>query len=187
VNCRRAQAVLLSTLVLAVLCFSTVGTAKADDLFTLTDGSNVVSFQLPSNPSVSGWNDGTNSGGVTCNSDLTEFCILGVTVMNDGSPQSSQIEFFNIDSSGGLAILAPDGTEYTLNQAGVQLYTGDESSPAFLTGVFPLTNTTSGMFPNDYSSDFTLTITPTPEPASLMLLGSGVLALAGRMRRKIRG
>jgi hypothetical protein len=44
----------------------------------------------------------------------------------------------------------------------------------------------SGQF-TDYEMTITFTPTPTPEPGSLALFGSGIVGLAGVLRRRLKG
>jgi len=63
---------------------------------------------------------------------------------------------------------------------GPQLYSGDESAPEMSTGTFTLTDDgTNGVFGAMYN----LEVTAIPEPDTLLLLGSGVLALGLGVRR----
>ena len=66
---------------------------------------------------------------------------------------------------------------YVVQFNGVELFSGPESSPAYLTGIFHLTNYSTG-------APVTLDVVVTPEPSSLVLLGTGALGLlcAGRRR-----
>ncbi|HEY5329978.1 MAG TPA: PEP-CTERM sorting domain-containing protein [Acidobacteriaceae bacterium] len=80
------------------------------------------------------------------------------------------------------------GLSYLLD--GPTLYTGDESSPAFIVGTYYLMTDPFG--PNNNLVGGTLTITagdsaaPTPEPSSYVLFGTGLLGAFGAIRRRFR-
>jgi len=68
-----------------------------------------------------------------------------------------------------------------LDYLGSVLFTGTLSDPTFKTGTFTLQ---SDADPDDPADDATVTIY-TPEPRTLVLLGMGLLFLAGAVRRKL--
>jgi hypothetical protein len=89
------------------------------------------------------------------------------------------------------ATLSSDPSQSTdgLNHAYVTAYSGGSGIPAGIyVGMEDLTRGQGGDF--DYNDDmfvFTnVALTPTPEPASLVLLGSGFLCLGGAIRRKFK-
>ncbi len=146
------------------------------DNFKLTDGTNVITFSLPSSPTPDQ------------NVDLFLFTMNNVAVDVNGTPENYFISFFTESNFGGLCITTGDPTCISdgsiINQAGPQLYTGSEAVPTVSLGTFSLTN----LGVNTFSSDFTLEITsPIPEPSSLLMLSTGMLGLAGAVRRKLRG
>lgn len=85
---------------------------------------------------------------------------------------NDQITFYNA-AAGGLI-----SDSFGLNIFGAQVYTGDESAPTFVLGTY------TGSQNNDGLGAYTLTISDTPEPGSLFLLGSGLVGLGGTLRRK---
>jgi hypothetical protein len=144
--------------------------ARADlYLFSLTgSGSNTISFVLPTNP--------TPDGGAP--DDL--FVLNGVSIHDRGTDKTANLAFFNSATGGGLAITDSTTLDLLISATGDQLYTGPESNPMFRLGGFTLDEFETGAFDGPYN----LTITAVPEPGSLILLGSGGLALFPRLRRK---
>ena len=113
-------------------------------------------WSLDSSPSVSG---SANGAYFNINNVSTD---LG----NDN------IFFYNTNDGGLIA------DSFGVNIFGAQVYSGAESSPTFILGSY--TGKQNDVGPADY----TLTISDTPEPGSLFLLGSGLIGLGGTLRRK---
>jgi PEP-CTERM motif len=154
-------------LTLKFLCLTALAAtslvAKADG-FTLTEGSNVIVWQLPSNP-------------VPDFSNPVFFVLDNIPIDYDGTSETADIEFHvTVAGTPGFVSLAIDGVSVPVVAYGAveQTFSGSTSSPNFLYGVYPLT-----------SEDGPATLTITPEPTSFLLLGSGLLFFAGTARRKL--
>lgn len=78
-------------------------------------------------------------------------------------------------SPGGGIVLATNGAVYFSMATGALLWTGDPFSPSFLPGHYDNFNQTG--------SDLQIEVL-TPEPSSVVLLGTGMVAVAGAIRRK---
>jgi hypothetical protein len=163
---------IIGSLLIAVLGLVSASRAQADgvDTFTYSFGGNTFIWQLPASP---GPIDPSNFTGVM-------FAILGVSYTENGLAQiPTEFDFFSFGDLGGFEIIPPTMSgPPPANTFGAQLYSGSTESPTFIPGTYHLNNDSP-----DGPLD-TLNIA-TPEPSSLMLLGSGLLALLGFARKKI--
>jgi hypothetical protein len=149
-------------------------TAKADTLeFTLTGGGNTFTFSLPSNPTP----DSSTNG--------TSFTLDNIMVTEGIISFSTDLRFSNLTAGGGLDFSIPSPPPLPgadLDLLGAQLYSGLESSPMFSATATPFMLSR----PKEDSDDFTLAVAnlSVPEPASIELLATGLLGIAGTVRRK---
>lgn len=157
---------------LCLLCPSLA--ARADILFTYVAGADTITGTLPSSPSM------YNPNG------YTEFDNLSAE-LNGSSTTLSYIAFYDSyfsthDIGFGWTVVLEVLGGSTYFSIGDQVYTvGTEASPQFLTGSYPLTGwngTGNGSLTLADSS------AATPEPGSLMLAGTGILATVGAVRRR---
>jgi hypothetical protein len=132
------------------------------------DSGDTYSFTL-SGPLSASWTMSENPTPMF-SEDGTVFAVQSTDLVVDGLSVSDILCFFNESDSGGLnsAVVLPDFF-------GPQVYSGDESNPTFLTGVYYLSM--------DDGQQETLCITQTPEPTTILLLFSGV-ALLGLKRKR---
>ena len=158
-----------SCLMLAVFGLFSATQAQADtiDNFTYQEGDNTFTWQLPSSPTILA-------------SDFLPGLAFGIPDVayseNDIPQNPASLTFLSLPLGGGFFLL--DVVQGIL-ASGSQLYSGPEDAPTFLTGTFSLTDISGG---NGIPA--TLTITSVPEPSSLMLLGTGMLALLGFALKK---
>jgi hypothetical protein len=146
--------------------------AKADTLnFTLSSSPDTFTFSLPSDPIP----DSSSSG--------ASFTLDGVMITEGLISFTTDLSFYNeSDSShpGGLQFdlpAPPIGPTGSIDLTGPQVYTGSESSPLFSTESLTLTDATGAAYTLDIASTV-------PEPSTLALFTTGMIALVGIARRK---
>jgi hypothetical protein len=156
-------------LTVAALMLFSVATVKADSgqtvNYTLT-GANTASFTISMNsaPEFS-----QNNYFFTANP---------INLIVDGTSESDTLVFFSSADLGGLNSVFSSLPDL----AGFQLYSGSESDPTLLTGVFKLWDL-------DGSGWYTLTANaagvPAPEPSTVLMLVSGLFAVGLGFKRRL--
>jgi hypothetical protein len=159
---------LTKALCLATLTAATL-VAKADSLYSFTymQAGTSITWLLPSSL-------------MTSSPTPHFFVVDNVPVNYNGISELADIEFASTLIGGGLSININDQNPY-FAASGPQVFIGPTTSlgfptdsPTFLTGQYSLV-----------SGGKAATLVITPEPSTFLLLGSGILGLAGAARRKL--
>ena len=165
--------IVLSGIVLTALVAAAPAFADTMANFTIdVPGGTTYTFSLPSNPTVSG-------------SMPNYFDVSGVAITITGYGTQTGTTYFSNTvgfGDGGLAIYGLTPGTLDLDYLGPVLFTGSVTDPTFTAGTFTLENDGD---PENAADDATVNIMLTPEPGTLVLLGLGLLCLAGAMRRRL--
>jgi len=173
---------LLRFAIVATMFVSISGTcAKADGtlIYTLTqeDSSTpLATWAMPLDPTPT-------CGFSMCFQDGNFFGFTTDVSIDGGAPVGDLLVFLNTTS---MNVDFNDNSFLLPELTGPQLYSGLESDPTMIipaSGSFTLVDDgTNGVGGTVYKLD----VVQTPEPATLLLLGSGLFALGMRKRRAVR-
>ena len=141
-----------------------------------------ITFSLPTDPtSLGSFSSDTGAGLFGVNASLTFSFGSTSTVLSNIT-----LEFYNVlgGNVGGLVFCTDPSCSTYWNLLGEQLFTGTVSNPTFISTTNAAISSLSvyqigGRGPFPFGSS-----TPTPEPPSLLLLGTGLLGLGAWGRRK---
>ena len=175
-----------------------VGALFAQTSITFSTPVTFDSF-YSSEPVPLNWSDGVSSG--TVNSGYT---FGATTIVNDAGVSkinfSGSANFYVLDTIVYTALVSGTPTEFTLtfDETALQncgcsvlnFYAGFPGDPVFSSNAVILTYPSYNYFgyPFDSSPDVVYEngpISPTPEPGTLLMFGSGILAAVGAARRKL--
>lgn len=168
-------------IIAAMLTITSATSAKADSnlVYTLTqEGSStpLATWDMPLDPTPT-------CAFSMCFQDGNFFAFTTDVSIGGGAPVSDLLVFLNTTS---MNVDFNDDSFLLPELTGPQLYSGPESDPMMIippSGSFTLVDDgTNGVAGTVY----TLDVVQAPEPATLLLLGSGLFALGMRKRRVAR-
>lgn len=154
-------------IVAITLCMS-CHKAYADDLFQLTGNNTSISFTLPEAPTISSLLP--FSGG---------FALDNVLITVAGKSAAGHLNFLNGPKQGG-GVDAYVGNKLEASTRGHQLFTGSDTAPIFVPGDFVVDQELSAA----YNPNLISITAVSPEPSGLTLLGTGLLGIAGILRKR---
>lgn len=149
--------------------------------FSAPNGNYTITFTLPENPSsLSSF--ASFAGGFSVNADFT-FDLNGSATTTSFSNVTLGLFDTLGGNLGGLLFCLDPACNTEWNLFGGPLFNNNDANPTLLTGPIQINQTLSGYFVGG-AGPFQFGVAPTPEPSSLLLLGTGLAGLFGWGRRK---
>lgn len=153
-----------------ILAVGLTAAARADTVsVTGPAGFTAFSFQISHMPTNTA-PDTPNGGGIVFDATL-----------NNG--HTDTFEFYPSSGGGGMTDKTTGFAIFLNSISAPALYNQDDLHPVISDGTFQYS--LNGNLPLDYTVSITPDTGATPEPSSLVLLGTGVLGLAGAVRRRL--
>ncbi len=161
--------------------------AETDSSFSIDGNGLSLTFTLPTSPTP----DGVDPH--------QDFFLGNIAFTENGTSMTADdVYFYNKANGGGFDLVDSNGLDIDgLDFYGPKLFTGTVKDPTFKKGKFTLTGGPACGVDEDVSADAdacsyklkitTVPVSATPEPASLLLLGTGALGAVNFVRRRIAG
>lgn len=147
-------------------------------------GTYTITFTLPTMASSApGFvSFGPPQGGFNADANLI-FDLNGSVTTTTFS--NVQVDFFDTlgGNAGGILFCLDSSCNTDWDLFGGALFNNNDTNPMLLSGSIPINQTVSGYFVGG-AGPFQFGVAPTPEPSSLLLLGTGLAGLFGWGRRK---
>jgi hypothetical protein len=147
------------------------------DTFVTPGDTFSVQFVVPSSPTTNGMNSTTVSFDVPVSNFSYALNRIPVSV-----PQPTEITFYTAADGGGFAVDFGPSTEFLFSSS--QIFAGTTAAPTFSPGMFSGQSFLFLDSNNVDSNSATVTVAPTPEPASILLVLCGVIGLIAVRTRK---